>query len=329
MSPPPVSIPAPLPVTTPPAGAGVPVRFAAADGLPLGGYLWRHQGPAPQGAVVVIACATSVRARYYARFAGWLHDHGFNVLSFDYRGIGESRPARLRGFAADWTDWGEKDVEGALRFAQACCPGDAVDVVAHSFGGVALGLAPSNAVIRRAVTVGAQYAHWRDYAPAARAAMRLKWHVTMPALTALFGHFPGRRLGWMEDTPKGVALDWAGMGPHYPSSVRRHAPGTADTLAARFAQVSAPILAIGLDDDPFGTVPALERTLAHFTGAARTHLRIAPGDAGVDAIGHFAFFHERFRAALWRLPLEWLTTGARGPQAPGRMASHHHPGPAA
>ena len=33
-----------------------------------------------------------------------------------------------------------------------------------------------------------------------------------------------------------------------------------------------------------------------FNGSAsrRSHLRIAPRDVGLDAIGHFAFFHERF-----------------------------------
>ena len=27
--------------------------------------------------------------------------------------------------------------------------------------------------------------------------------------TAIFGYFPGKRLGWLEDTPKGVVRDWA------------------------------------------------------------------------------------------------------------------------
>jgi predicted alpha/beta hydrolase len=307
-------------VTTPmiPYPPGLSVRFPAADGYELGGTLWRHEGGAPQQASVVIACATAVRARYYARFAGWLHGHGFNVLTFDYRGIGESRPARLRGFEADWTDWGEKDLEGALTFLRQTLPGDALDLVAHSFGGVAFGLAPSNAQVRRAVTVGAQYAHWRDYAPTARAGMVLKWHVAMPALTRLAGYFPGGRLGWMEDTPAGVARDWAGMGPHYPSSVRRHRPGEAGRLAARFATARAALLAIGLEDDPYGTVPALERALGPFTGAARAHLRIAPADIGVAAIGHFAFFHARFQDTLWPIPLAWLTQGRLPASAPGR-----------
>jgi hypothetical protein len=31
----------------------------------------------------------------------------------------------------------------------------------------------------------------------------------MPLLTRVFGYFPGKRLGWLEDTPAGVVHDWS------------------------------------------------------------------------------------------------------------------------
>ena len=45
-----------------------------------------------------------------------------------------------------------------------------------------IGLAESAHRVRRIFTMGAQYAYWRDYAPAARRAMFLRWHVAMPLL---------------------------------------------------------------------------------------------------------------------------------------------------
>lgn len=294
--------------------AGEPLRFQAADGMMLGGHLWPARQPVPGRSVVVVSPATSVRSRYYGRFAAHLAGVGFDVVTFDYRGIGESRPAQLRGFRADWRDWGELDLEAALHLAMVRFPGRPVDVVAHSIGGFAMGLAPSARQVRRIVTVGAQYAHWRDYAPAARLRMLLRWHVAMPALAGLFGYLPARRLGWMEDTPAGVARDWSRMAARFERTLRDGAG-----LPARFAAIGAPILAIGLEDDPFGTIPAIERLLAYYRGSARTHLRLAPADAGVAAIGHFAFFHERFRETLWPLARHWLEMGALPPGAPGRI----------
>lgn len=142
----------------------------------------------------------------------------------------------------------------------------------------------------------------------------LRWHVAMPLLARVLGYMPAKRLGWMEDTPKGVALDWARMGPRFEGTVRRgretlEGEPEAEMLARRFGQVRAPILALGIEDDPFGTVPALDRLLDYYTGSERHHLRLAPAAIEQAEIGHFAFFHERFREALWPLALDWLRTG--------------------
>lgn len=49
--------------------------------------------------------------------------------------------------------------------------------------------------------------------------------------------------------------------------------------------------------------------LDYYTGSERHHLRLAPASIEQAEIGHFAFFHERFREALWPLALDWLRTG--------------------
>ena len=104
--------------------------------------------------LVIINAATSVRCRYYSRFAEYLHGHGFDVLTYDYRGIGESRPASMRGFQASWMDWGQKDFEAVLTYARREFPGQPVDVAAHSIGGFVTGLAPSSHRLRRIFTMG-------------------------------------------------------------------------------------------------------------------------------------------------------------------------------
>ena len=146
--------------------------------------------------------------------------------------------------------------------------------------------------------------------------MAAKWHVAMPLLAAVLGHVPAKRLGWMEDTPRGVAFDWAVSWPRLEQRRSLRANGVPPTFAA----VNADLLAIGLDDDPFGTVPALDRLLGYFSGSRPTHWRIAPADIGVDAIGHFAFFHSRFQPTLWPVARAWLADGALPAGTPGAAA---------
>ncbi|NYT70564.1 alpha/beta fold hydrolase [Pusillimonas noertemannii] len=288
------------------------MQILAADGYPLGGFEWRHAvqhaGSRP---LAIINPATSVRCRYYSRFAEYLHQHGWDVITYDYRGIGESRHSSLRRFRADWVDWGQHDFEGVLQYVHRNFPEQPIDVAGHSAGGFIIGLAPSAYRIHRIFTMGAQYAYWQDYLPAQRRSMFLKWHVVMPVVAMALGYFPAKRLGWMEDTPKGVALDWARMGARFEDSVRRGVETEAGlpeavALARNFRNVSAPILALGTDDDPYGTEAALDRLLRYYSASERRHLRLSPRDVGQEEIGHFAFFHERFRDVLWPYALEWL-----------------------
>ena len=285
----------------------------ARDGYPIRGGIWQGNG----GPVVVIHAATAVRARYYARFAAWLAGQGATVLTFDYRGIGESRSIPLRHLPAGWIDWGILDAEAVLAYAAGRWPDRALCAVGHSIGGFALGLAESAARLERVVTVGAQFAYWRDFAADQRRGMYLKWHLFMPAVTRVLGYFPGARLGWLEDVPRGVVRDWSGMGPRFEHSVASALDPAA--LALRHGATRARLLAIGLTDDPFCTEAAAERLLGYYSGAERTHWRIAPADIGVPEIGHFAFFHKRFEGNLWPLAADWLLKGRLAEDAPGRI----------
>lgn len=303
---------------------GNTVTLRAEDGYALKGFVWRHPSPGrEERPVVIVNPATSVRCRYYSRFAAFLHAHGFDVLLYDYRGIGESRPASLKGFHAGWIDWGRLDFEAALQFVATEFPGQPIQVVAHSVGGFLIGLAASSHRIERVFSMGAQFAYWRDYARHKRHRMFVKWHLVMPALTALFGYFPGQRLGWLEDTPRGVVRDWTAREPRFEDAWRRGSLvlGEAErqALVERFAAMGGPTLALSMTDDEFGTVPAIQRLLRYYRNSPATHLHVAPESIGQREIGHFAFFHSRFESTLWRIPLDWLRHGRLPADAPGQV----------
>ena len=266
---------------------------------------------------MIINAATSVHCRHYSRFAAYLFANGFDVITYDYRGIGESRPGSIKGLNASWTDWGALDFEAMLLRAQREFPGQPIDVVGHSFGGCAAGLGESGQVIRRLVTVGAQFAYWRDYAPEQRWRMFGKWHLLMPLLTLFCGYFPGKRLGWLEDTPAGVVRDWSTPTARYERRPSGRAM-LARTGQLPFTNVRAQTLAISISDDPYGTIAAIERLLSYFSHAPKTHLRIAPQDIGEQQVGHFAFFRSAYQATLWPIALNWLQTGKLAPDTPGR-----------
>jgi predicted alpha/beta hydrolase len=281
------------------------VKIACRDGVVLGGHLWKRSTGQTSGNVVINP-ATGVLARYYHHYARFLAEHGFDVLTYDYRGIGLSRPERLRGCGFRWRDWGQQDFDAALLFMRGRDSSAPLLVVGHSIGGFLPGLSEHADLIDRMLTVGAQYAYWRDYAPASRRPLFLKWHVAMPVLTALFGYFPGKRLGWLEDLPKGVANEWSFRGARME---RSHPPEEREKVIRRFSAVTAPILAIAVSDDELGTPAAIRRGLGYYRNARVEEVLLRPVDIGYEAIGHFGLFHARHSAGFWLDTLLWLRDG--------------------
>lgn len=280
------------------------VSLRCADGVVLGGHWWPAR--VPLAGNVVVNPATGAPARYYHRYARFLAGHGFNVLTYDYRGIGLSRPTRLCACGYRWRDWGMLDVDAAIRFADARREGAALIVVGHSIGGFLPGLAASAGRIDRMLTVGAQYAWWGDYAASRRAALFAKWHVAMPVATLLWGYFPGSRLGWLEDLPAGVALEWSFRGARFE---RSHPRAERPAILARMASVKAPILAVTVSDDEFGTPRAIRRTLDYYTGSPRAAVLLTPEQYGRSAIGHSGLFHDSHMSGFWTETLCWLGEG--------------------
>jgi predicted alpha/beta hydrolase len=279
--------------------------FRCSDGVTLAGHIWSRPSAS---AIVIVNPATGVLARYYYRYAAFLADQGFEVITYDYRGIGESRPDDLRRCRIRWSDWGTKDFAAVLDAADGMAAGRSIMVVGHSIGGFLPGLATGFDRCSALLTVGSQYAYWRDYASSGRLRSVLKWHVVMPAFTAALGYFPGRRLGWLEDLPAGVAYDWAfrrARAEHsFPHAQRRE-------IVERLAAFRGPLLAVTATDDPYGTSAAINRALTYYPGAQKSLVLISPNELGVARIGHFDLFHARHRDSFWQATVEWLSTRGR------------------
>ncbi len=267
-----------------------PLRISASDGYALGASLF---GPANTGPIVVVNSACGVRQRFYARFALWLAERNFTVITYDYRGIGESRPQRLRGFAGSMRDWGQLDFEGVLRFTDTFDPGRARTVIGHSVGGQILGFAPSNTRLSRAVTVASQSGFWRNYAGPRKAFIWAVWHGLMPAVAHAVGYLPGK-LGTGEDLPKRVALEWARWGRHRDFF-------TADGISTEgFSRLTIPIDGFSFtDDDGFAPKVGVDWLHALFVNAKVCRHHLTPAELAVKAVGHFGAFNERFSQTLW------------------------------
>lgn len=282
-------------------------RISAADGYGLSATVF---GAERRGPVVVVNGASGVRQRYYAHFAQWLVERGATVVTYDYRGIGQSRPHRLKGFEGRMRDWGEHDFEGVLEHVERSYPGRELVVVGHSVGGQIIGMAPGNGAIARVATVAAQVGSWRLWPGASKWAFAGLWYGLMPGLTRVMGYFPGQ-LGIGADLPREVALEWARWCRHDDYFLGH------GVSREGYERVRVPMLSISFSDDGYAPKPAVDQLHSIYSRAQVERVHLTPADLGAKAVGHFGAFREKFAATLW----ERLGAFVLGSPVPPRAAS--------
>ena len=275
----------------------------ASDGHLLAATLYE---PAAPHATVQINGATGVPRRYYRAYARYLAQHGYAVLCYDYRGIGDSRWHAATRSQIRMRYWGERDLSFMLQWLKARHPQVPLYAIGHSAGGQMLGLAPNNHLVDAALAIASQSGHWRLWPTRLQPVMAALWYGVLPVSVFALGKVPAAVMG--SELPGGVAREWARWcrNPHYISDERGR------PLREHFDAYRGRMRFYAIADDAFYAPLAAVRELAGFYRNAQTEVRVLDGGAfGLRRVGHFGFFR-RDAQALWPETLDWL----RGAAAP-------------
>lgn len=254
------------------------------------------------GIVVVIHPATAVPRKIYAAFAREIARRGAVAVTYDYRGIGESRPKSLKGFAARMRDWAGLDAPGIVDTAMTNWPGHRLFGVGHSYGGHAISLMPDNHRQERVAMVAALSGYWRLMASREQARVWALLNLVGPICVNLLGFVPGKQTGMGQDLPRGVFEEWRRWctQPNYFFS------DTTLDLLGNIPRLTAPVLAIGMSDDDWGTPRAIDAFTQGLIGTQVKRLTLTPEQAGVKKVGHLDFFRPQYAHTLWPAALDWL-----------------------
>lgn len=286
------------------------ITLPAADGYPLAATLFLPRG-AKRNAVLINS-ATAVHRKLYRGFAGYLAKRGCAVLTYDYRGTGDSRqksltgynqPKSLVGFKASMSDWAAQDITAAVAWMRQRYHGMPFAYVGHSFGGQALGLLPNNTEISRALLIAAQAGYWKLMTSPERYRVYALLNFIGLPLTRTLGYMPGKA-GLGMDLPKDAFVQWVSWvtSPRYLFDSKLEA-------LQNFPNYKGALRALCLSDDPWATRLAVELLCSGFTSIKPEIITVTPADTGVTSIGHMGFFRAEHRDTLWRGAAEWIQAG--------------------
>jgi predicted alpha/beta hydrolase len=268
------------------------VSIPAVDGQPLGGRVYE---PDRRTDTTVLALpGIGVPQRVFRHVGPWFAKRGVRVVSVDYRGIGESTTPEAIA-SASLSTWALADAVGALRFVRERYA-DAPILLAHSFGGQALGIADELHQARAAILVGSQLGHPHHWDGLGRVKVEFLWRALLPVTTRLFDPLPKWVVG--EELPAGVAREWQSWG-RSPDWLMSHV----EDADARYGRFSRPVLAYAISDDDIAPPRAVDDLLERFTSAAVTRVDVTPESLGRPSIGHVGLFRPTNTERVWE---QWL-----------------------
>ena len=269
------------------------------DGLTLAGT---HYLPSstPKAAILVNS-GTGMKRQLYTAFASALAEEGFAVLTYDYRGIGDSRPESLGKCEASVLDWAQKDMTAAFDLLLHLWPEQPHYVFGHSAGSLLIGFMENADQIDGIVTWGTSYGYWGHLRGTEKLIYRTMFTVGIPLLNTLFHYIPNSMMGRGEDIPAGVASDYARWGKRpdfFESELGQH-PG--------FGRVTCPWKAFLAEDDDIATPENAYPVYRQYHRADVDIEMLSPGQLGLKELGHHRIFSRSNREA-WSLISDWFKT---------------------
>ncbi len=290
----------------PPTASQLPLRLRAADGYELAATHF----PARSDQFIVIGSATAVPRGFYRRFAEFAQARGIDVVTTDYRGIGESKTGSLKGFEMDYADWSKYDLAAAVNYA---AERGKVWLVGHSLGGHAIGQLPRPNVLQAAYLCGSG-AGWHGWMPRPeRYRVWAMWNLIGPIATRVYGYHPMSKFGLGEDLPMGVYRDWKKWcaHPHYFFD-----DPEAKAITEKFSEVRIPLAAAVGTDDLWAPPASRDAFFKGYRNAFVEAIDLTPASLGVKQIGHMGYFRPQVGATLWPDVLRWLARHGLAPRDP-------------
>lgn len=282
------------------------LSIVCADGVSLAAT--RYATADDVKAAVMIAPATGISRRFYDRFARHMAGHGYGVLTFDNRGIGQSQEGPLRENDATLVSWGRLDMPAVFERLKAEFPAVLYHVVGHSAGGQLVGLMPNALELRSMANVASSSGSLRNMALLYRLKATFFLKCWLPLTVRLQGVGRTDLIGMGGPLPAGVALDWGEWcnGRGYVEVALKKDPSLQDHL---YDALTFPSLWLYATDDDIANSTNVDDMIRVYSRTQAEKLELEPAAYGKESIGHMLFFRS---PDLWPLLRDWLDARSAG-----------------
>ena len=272
----------------------------ASDGVRLSVTVFEaHQ---PSSKLLLINSATGVKQQVYFSFAKFMAEEGVTVITYDYRGIGLSKPEEMKGFKASMRIWGTEDLKTITTFIDENFRSYQKFCLGHSVGALILGMTESTAIFGKFIFMATQDAYVGNLKTRVAITALLGFGVAVPLTNCLLGFFPAQWFGLGESLPKGAALDWKTLILNKKSTSKLF-----EKIGKDYSkELTKDTFIIHAEDDSWVTEKGME-SLMHtaYPNLKKTYREVKVAESEKREIGHVNFFRS-FNKNLWEIILNEL-----------------------
>lgn len=251
--------------------------------------------------VLLINSATGVKQQIYFSFAQFFMQKGFTVITYDYAGIGLSKPLKMKNFKASMRTWGTKDFKTLTDYLQEKFPAYKKYCLGHSVGALILGMNPDAGIFDEFVFVGTQNAFVGNLKWQTKVEAFFGFGVAQPLFTELLGYFPANWFGLGESLPKNCAYDWRTLILN-----RKSTNGLLDKIEDHSKKLTQKVFVIRAEDDVWLTEKGVKSLLEDtYPNLKPTYRIVKTSESEQGKIGHVNFFRS-YNKKLWEIILKEL-----------------------
>ena len=253
------------------------------------------------GKLLLINSATGVKQQVYFSFASYFSEQEFTVITYDYRGIGLSKPKDMRGFHSSMRIWGSRDYKTLTQYIRTNFPEYRKYCLGHSVGALILGMNEDSTMFDEFVFVGTQNAFVGNLRPKTKIEAYLGFGIVQPLTTSLLGYFPAHWFGLGESLPKNCAYNWRTLILNRKSTNR-----LLEKIEDYSKKLTQNVFVIRAEDDVWltekGVLSLLNNTYPNLKPKYRL---VKTSESDKKEIGHINFFRS-YNSKLWDIILNEL-----------------------
>jgi len=251
--------------------------------------------------LLLINSATGVKQQIYFSFAQFFSEQGFTVITYDYRGIGLSKPDEMKGFEASMRIWGTKDYKAVTNYIKTNFPNDQKFCLGHSVGALILGMNKDSGMFDEFIFVGTQNAFVGNLKLRTKIEAYLGFGIAQPLSTRLLGYFPANWFGLGESLPSGSAFDWRTL------ILNKNSTNKLLEKVDDFSRnLTQKVFVIRAEDDVWLTEKGVKSLLENtYPKLKPTYRLVKTSESEKGEIGHINFFRS-YNKKLWNIILKEL-----------------------